>query len=89
MPTDPRNSPQEAKATGDIVEHPEPGAESTELGYETTDVNAGGIMVFLGGLFGFVIIFCLFRFRSRDSSRQKGISQWQMKSAEHTYHQPP
>jgi hypothetical protein len=58
MPTD----HNDAKATGDIIEHPESGAESAELGYETTDVNAGGIMVFLGGLFGFVIIFFFFCF---------------------------
>jgi hypothetical protein len=58
MPTD----HNDAKATGDIVDHPSPGAESAELGYETTDVNAGGIMVFLGGLFGFVIIFFFFCF---------------------------
>jgi hypothetical protein len=58
MPTD----HNDAKATGDIVEHPAPGSESAELGYETTDVNAGGIMVFLGGLFGFVIIFFFFCF---------------------------
>ncbi len=47
---------------GDFVDHPNPGAESAALGYETTDVNAGGIMVFLGGLFGFVIIFFFFCF---------------------------
>ena len=35
------------------------------------------------------IIFCLLRFRSRDSSRQNGISQWQMKSSEQMVHQPP
>ena len=29
-------------------------------GYETTDVNAGGIAVFLAGLFGFVVIFFFF-----------------------------
>jgi hypothetical protein len=53
MPTD----HNDAKAHGDIVDHPHSGPESEELGYETTDVNAGGIMVFLGGLFGFVIAF--------------------------------
>ncbi len=51
-----------APPTGDFVDHPNPGAESAALGYETTDVNAGGIMVFLGGLFGFVIIFFFFCF---------------------------
>ncbi len=53
MPTD----HNDAKAQGDIVDHPHPGTESEELGYETTDVNAGGIVVFLGGLFGSVIAF--------------------------------
>jgi hypothetical protein len=54
MPTDHNDK---AKATGDIVDHPASGPGSTDLGYETTDVNAGGILVFLGGLFGFVIAF--------------------------------
>jgi hypothetical protein len=31
-------------------------------GYETTDVNAGGIAVFLAGLFGFVLVFFVFCF---------------------------
>lgn len=31
-------------------------------GYETTDVNPGGIAVFLAGLFGFVLVFFLFCF---------------------------
>ncbi len=47
---------------GDIVNYPESGSESAKLGYETTDVNAGGVVVFLGGLFGFVLIFFLFCF---------------------------
>jgi hypothetical protein len=42
--------------------YPESGQESTSLGYETTDVNVGGVAVFLGGLFGFVIIFFFFCF---------------------------
>jgi len=41
---------------------PNPGEESAKLGYEVTDVHAGGIVVFVGGLFGFVIIFFLFCF---------------------------
>ena len=48
--------------TGDFIDHPNSGPESAKLGYETTDVNAGGIIVFLGGLFGFVIIFFFFCF---------------------------
>ncbi len=31
-------------------------------GYETTDVNVGGVVIFLGGLFGFVLIFFVFCF---------------------------
>jgi hypothetical protein len=41
---------------GDIVDHPNSGPESNELGYETTDVNVGGVVVFLGGLLGFKVI---------------------------------
>jgi hypothetical protein len=37
-------------------------ADSKAAGYEMTDVNASGIVVFLGGLFGFVIIFFFFCF---------------------------
>lgn len=47
---------------GEIVDYPHTGPESKQLGYETTDVNAGGIAVFLGGLFGFVVIFFIFCF---------------------------
>lgn len=45
---------------GDIGDYPNPGAESAKLGYETTDVNVGGVAVFLAGLFGFVLIFFFF-----------------------------
>jgi hypothetical protein len=38
----------------------DPVADSKAAGYEMTDVNAGGIVVFIGGLFGFVIIFFFF-----------------------------
>jgi len=53
MPTNEGNKP---------VEYPNSGEESAKAGYEMTDVNAGGIVVFLGGLFGFVIIFFFFCF---------------------------
>lgn len=49
-------------ANGDIVNYPTPGKESAGLGYETTDVNVSGVVVFLGGLFGFVLIFFVFCF---------------------------
>lgn len=49
-------------STGDIGNYPKSGPESVEAGYETTDVNAGGIVVFIGGLFSFVIVFFFFCF---------------------------
>ncbi len=48
--------------------HPEPGPHDPNVrnpeqpGYETTDVNASGIAVFLAGLFGSVLVFFLFCF---------------------------
>jgi hypothetical protein len=36
--------------------------DSDHPGYEVTDVNAGGIAVFLGGLFGSVLVFFVFCF---------------------------
>ncbi len=48
--------------SGDIVDYPKSGPGSVEVGYETTDVNAGGIVVFVGGLFSFVIVFFFFCF---------------------------
>lgn len=64
MPTNyPQNDSGDHKPpTGDFIDHPNSGHGSKELGYETTDVNVGGVMVFLGGLFGFVVIFFLFCF---------------------------
>ncbi len=56
------DKPEYNGASGDISNYPTPGAESANLGYETTDVNVGGILVFLGGLFGFVLIFFVFCF---------------------------
>jgi hypothetical protein len=45
-----------------IDETTNPADDSKAAGYEMTDVNASGIVVFLGGLFGFVIIFFFFCF---------------------------
>lgn len=46
------------------VETTPPSTQRTEgsPGYETTDVNVGGVVIFLGGLCGFVLIFFLFCF---------------------------
>ena len=67
MPTNPPHphrqpgQPGEYKAGhGDIGTYPETGPESMKVGYETTDVNVGGVAVFLAGLFGFVLIFFVF-----------------------------
>lgn len=64
MPTNlpPTNAGEHRPPTGDFVDHPNSGPESREVGYETTDVNVGGVVVFIGGLFGFVIIFFFFCF---------------------------
>jgi hypothetical protein len=87
MPTNPANNAGEhAPPTGDIANHPDSGPESVQLGYETTDVNAGGVAVFLAGLFGFVLIFFLFCFfmgKAINTGLEKGyekeygkIDQW-------------
>jgi hypothetical protein len=63
-----KGNEQDRPGTGDhpspvgdfVAAHPNPGADSVDVGYETTDVNTGGIVVFLGGLFAFVIIFFVF-----------------------------
>ena len=46
----------------EIIETTNPVDDSKAAGYEMTDVNAGGIVVFIGGLFGFVIVFFFFCF---------------------------
>ena len=63
MPTNPpSNAGDHAPPKGDFVDHPNSGPDSRALGYETTDVNAGGIIVFISGLFFFVLVFFLFCF---------------------------
>ena len=63
MPTNDEHKPADyPPPSGDIVDYPTPSADSAKAGYEMTDVNAGGIVVFLGGLFGFVLIFFVFCF---------------------------
>ncbi len=65
MPTDHGNKPTDDYATpadGVVVDASDTNADSKAAGYEMTDVNASGIVVFLGGLFGFVIIFFFFCF---------------------------
>jgi hypothetical protein len=87
MPTNtPTNSTGDYDAGKGEIDRPNTGAESAKAGYEMTDVNAGGIVVFLGGLFGFVIVFfffCYFMGRlinvglAQDDARQFGpIDKW-------------
>ncbi len=57
-----KETPDYNPGQGDIVNYPTPGSEGAKLGYETTDVNVGGVVVFIGGLFGFVLIFFVFCF---------------------------
>jgi len=47
-------------ASGDIGTYPKPARGSEDAGYEMTDANVGGVAAFLGGLFGFVLIFFFF-----------------------------
>jgi hypothetical protein len=55
MPT----NDHDLKKPGDHDSHV---GDSDHPGYETTDVNAGGIAVFLAGLFGSVLVFFVFCF---------------------------
>ena len=45
-----------------VEAHPSPQRDSEHPGYETQDVSVGGIVTFLAGLSGFVIIFFFFCF---------------------------
>jgi hypothetical protein len=45
-----------------VQAHPSPKLDSEHPGYETQDVSVGGIVTFLAGLSGFVIIFFFFCF---------------------------
>ena len=61
MPT----SPDPRSDSGDFFhDKPTPSTESGEgsPGYETTDVNVGGVVTFLSGLAGFLLIFFVFCF---------------------------
>jgi hypothetical protein len=48
--------------TNDHEHEPKHGVDPEHPGYETTDINVGGIIVFLAGLSGFVLIFFVFCF---------------------------
>lgn len=42
--------------------HPKPAFDDEHPGYETTDVNVSGVVVFLSGLMGFLVVFFVFCF---------------------------
>jgi hypothetical protein len=64
MPIKPNSnqSSEYGAPSGDIGNKPESGPDSVRVGYETTDVNVGGVLIFLAGLTGFVLIFFVFCF---------------------------
>ena len=63
------------------------GRSDEQPGYETTDVNVGGVIVFLGGLSGFVLIFFVFCFgmgRVINNALEKSdgpVTKWNQLSA--------
>jgi hypothetical protein len=67
-----------------VPAHPTPKLDAEHPGYETQDVNVGGIVVFLAGLAGSVVVFFLFCFvmgKALDSwllhSDKTTATQWQ------------
>jgi hypothetical protein len=67
-----------------VPAHPTPKHDAEHPGYETQDVNVGGIVVFLAGLAGSVVVFFLFCFvmgKALDSwllhSDKTTATQWQ------------
>jgi len=72
-----------------VQAHPSPKHDSEHPGYETQDVNVGGIVVFLAGLAGSVVVFFLFCFvmgKALDSwllqSDKTAGTQWQADMSE-------
>ncbi len=59
MPTNGREGEEMVKIDG-VQAHPSPKLSSENPGYETQDVNVGGIVTFLAGLSGFIIVFFFF-----------------------------
>jgi len=67
-----------------VSAHPTPKHDSEHPGYETQDVNVGGIIVFLAGLAGSILVFFLFCFvmgKALDSwllsSDKSNATKWQ------------
>ena len=56
MPTKGREGHDAGKPEG-VPSHPAPKQSHDNPGYETQDVNVGGVLYFLGGLMGFLVVF--------------------------------
>jgi hypothetical protein len=72
-----------------VPAHPAPKHDSEHPGYETQDVNVGGIIVFLAGLAGSVVVFFLFCFVMGKAlntwlvhSDQTAATKWQTDMSE-------
>ncbi len=80
MPTNDGKNPNgdyPSPASDTLANYPKSDPESAAAGYEMTDANVTNVTVFLGGLFGFVIIFfffCFFmgRLINNEIARQDG-----------------
>jgi hypothetical protein len=80
MPTNDSKNPNgeyTPPASDTLANYPRSDSESAAAGYEMTDANVTNVTVFLGGLFGFVIIFfffCFFmgRLINNEIARQDG-----------------
>jgi len=83
MPTKGQEGHDMGKPEG-VQAHPAPKHDSEHPGYETQDVNVGGVIVFLAGLAGSVLVFFLFCFvmgKALDSwllsSDKSNATKWQ------------
>ena len=61
MPTNGHEGHDAGKPTG-VPAHPAPKHDSEHPGYETQDVNIKGIVTFVAGLAGFIVVFFVFCF---------------------------
>jgi hypothetical protein len=62
MPTNPGHEGHDPLRPAGTSPHPTTARDPEHPGYEVQDVNVGGIVTFLAGLFGFLIIFFVFCF---------------------------
>src|ERR1700729_455428 len=89
MPTNNGHEGHDMGKPEGVPAHPSPKHDAEHPGYETEDVNVGGIIVFLAGLAGSVGVFFLFCFvvgKALDSwllhSDQTAATKWQQDLSE-------